>query len=114
RGTRASASAELQHLTDEHQRHDHRGGFEVQEYVAHWIPERGRKQSGGHDGDGTDAAGHADAETDQREHVQVAGTDRANSACEKRTARPQTHWRGRGQLAPRTERHWEETSQPAP
>ena len=101
RGAGAAARAQLQHLSEQHQRHDHRGGLEVDGHAAVVSAERRRKQPGREHGDQAVGVRDRDAEADQREHVRAAVRDRVAEADEERPAAPQHDRRGERQLEPR-------------
>ena len=64
-----AAGAKFQHLSQEHERDDGGGGFEVDRRRATHITERCRKHSGEYRGSHTKKVGHPRTHGDQREHV---------------------------------------------
>ena len=64
-----AAGAQLQHLTQEHQRGDHRGGLEVDRDHAAVSAERGRDQAGQERSDQAVGVGRPGAQRNEREHV---------------------------------------------
>ncbi len=92
RRARAAAGAQLQHLAEEHERDDHRRRLEVDGHLIAVAAERGREQPGRQRRDDAVAVGGADAERDQREHVQVAvdapTPSRGRRTASRPTARP--------------------------
>ena len=94
------ARPQFQHLAEQHQHGDHRGGLEIDRDRAVFGAERRRKDAGRDSGDDAVDPGDAGAERDQREHVEVAGDQRLPAALEERPARPQHDRRGEHQLHP--------------
>ena len=85
----ALAGAQLEHLAEQHQHGDDGRRLEIDRDRAVMAAERGRKDAGRERGDHAVGVGDAGAERDQREHVEVAGDQRAGAALEERPARPQ-------------------------
>ncbi len=92
------ARAQFEHLADQHQHGDHRGGFEINRRRAAVAAEGGREYAGREGGGEAVDVGDAGAHGDQREHVEIARDQRLRAAHEKRPARPQHHRRGEGEL----------------
>ena len=83
------ARPEFEHLSKQDKGRDDRRRFEIDRDRAVGAAERRREQSrrnGRHDAIGP---GHADAQGDQREHIEIAGLERRKSPLKKRPARPE-------------------------
>ena len=89
RRARPAAGAQLEHLAEQHERDDDRRRLEVDGDLIAVHAERRREQPGRQRRDHAVAVRGADAERDQREHVQVAVHDRRPAADEERPAAPQ-------------------------
>ena len=83
-----AARAQLEHLPEQHQRRDDRGGLEIDRHHPRRVRRRGRKKARENRRDDAVGVGNPDAERDQREHVEMAIDERAPSALEERLARP--------------------------
>src|SRR5712691_6757834 len=94
------ARAQLQHLPEQDQHRDHGRGFEIHRHGAFRAAERGRKQIRRECRDDAVDPGHSRAQRDQREHVEVAGEDRAPAAHEERPAGPQHDGGRKDELQP--------------
>jgi hypothetical protein len=94
------AGAQLQHLAEQHQDRDDRRRLEIDRdravIAAERLREDARRKGRGH----AVAEGDADAERDQREHVEIARDQRLPAAREERRARPQHHRCRERQLDP--------------
>ena len=87
---RAAARAQLQHLAEQHEHDDHRRRLEVDGDLTPCIAERRAGTGPGASvADDAVAVRRADAERDQREHVQVPVHDRRPAALEERPAAPE-------------------------
>src|SRR6185436_4202128 len=95
-----TARAQLQNLTEQHQRRNHRSGVEINADSAAVATERWRK------GIGKKRRRHAvnergaDADGDEREHIETAVDNRRPTALKKRPAAPKHYRRGENQLNP--------------
>ncbi len=96
RGGGLAAGAQLEHLAEQDQGHDHGGCFEVHRDLSVGSTKRGRERAGGDDCDDAVAESHRDPEPDQREHVGAQVFHRADRTHVERPPRPQAH-RGREQ-----------------
>ncbi len=97
--------AQLQHLTEQHQGHDHRGGFEVDRHLAAVTrSQRLGKETRRHQCQQARAVGRAGADGDEREHVGALVAERDPRALEERPAAPQHHGCREGELEPACER----------
>ena len=74
------ARAQLEHLAEQHQHRDHRGGLEIDRDAAVGGAEAGGEQAGRERGDHAVELGRAGAERDQREHVEAAVDQRVPAA----------------------------------
>ena len=87
RSAGAAPRAELQHLAEQHKHNDDGGGFEIHSNgPAH--AECVRKEIGRERRDDAEAVRRADAERDQREHVEVPAHERTPSRARKTASRP--------------------------
>ena len=105
------ARPELEHLSEQDKGRDDRRRFEIDRDRAVGAAERGREQArrdGRHDAIGP---GHADAQGDQREHVEIAGLERRKGSFEERPARPERHRRRERKLDPVGQSFRQETLQ---
>ena len=94
------AGAQFQHLAKQHEHGDHGGGFEIDRDRAAMAAE-GRREPAWRDGANEAVEiGHAGADRDQGEHVEIAREQRLPAAHEERPARPDHHGRGEDQLNP--------------
>ena len=89
RGARAPPRAQLEHLPEQHERHDHGGGLEVDRNAAAVRAEGSRIQAGRERREQAVAPGGSGAERDQREHVELPRPQRAPAAFEERLAAPE-------------------------
>jgi hypothetical protein len=96
---RAAAGTEFEHLTEQHQHHDHRGGLEVDGNLA-VVLHRMREQAGHEHRRGAKDECGAHADGNQREHVQVTRHDGTPAALDERPACPPDHRRGECELQP--------------
>ena len=97
---RAASGAKLQHLTEEHERDDDRRRLEVQRELATMRAEGRREPAREQDSDDAIEIRRAGAQTDQREHVQVAVHDGSPRALEERPPGPQDDRRREQRLQP--------------
>ena len=104
RRTGLTASPQFQDLAQQDQGHDDRRRFEIHGDVTGIIAKRGRKQIRQQDGNNAIHVGDADAQADQREHIEMTGHDRSPSTYKKRPRPPQHHRAGQKQFDPRTNR----------
>ena len=88
RAGRAGAGPKLQDLAEQHQRHDHGSGFEV-ERRSRLPVERARQNARESERDDAEAEGGSDAETDQAEHIEPPRNERAPREHEERPSTPQ-------------------------
>ncbi len=106
--------AELEHLAEQHERHDDGGGLVIDRDepmgVAHGVGEQPRRDRG----DQAVEKGSPGAEPDQGEHVEPARADRGEPAYEKRPAAPQHRRGGQRELEPLLRRRRQEGQQIAP
>ena len=99
-GAGAVACAQLHHLSQEYQGDDHRRRFEIHGDPARVIPEGGGEYVGCDGGDHAVDIGDASAESDKREHVEMAVFDGCPAPLKKRPSAPQ-HYRCReGEFEP--------------
>ncbi len=96
----ALARAQLQHLAEQHQHGDHRGGLEIDRHRPVMRAEGRREQPRQQRRRHAVEIGRAGAEGDQREHVEVARDERLRPALEERPARPQDDRRRQRELHP--------------
>ncbi len=89
RGAGPAARAQLEHLAEQHQRDDDRRRLEVDRDLAAVLAERGGEDAGEQRGDQAVDVGDADAEPDQREHVEAPVPHRLDGAHEERPGRPE-------------------------
>jgi hypothetical protein len=101
RRTRLAARAQLQHLPELHEHHDHRSRLEVDAHAAVVHAQGGGKDARDERGHNAVDPRHADAERDQREHVGAAVDDRLPAAHEERRTAPQHDRGGQQELEPR-------------
>ena len=94
------ARAQFEHLAEQHQHGDDRGGFEVDRDDAAVCRKLCRKQPRRERRDEAVEVGGADAERDQGEHVEPAVANGRPAAHEERPAGPQHHRRGEHELKP--------------
>ena len=91
---------QLQHLTEQHERHDDARGLEIKRQSPAVTPkgrgQRARKQLGDH----AEQVSGAGAERDQGEHIEAAVCDGLHTAHEERPASPQNDRRGQRELNP--------------
>ncbi len=92
--------AQLQHLTEQHQHGDNGRSLEIDRDRAVVAAKHRRKHTGRKRRDDAEGPGHAGAERDQREHVEVAARDRLRAAHEEGPAGPQHDRRGKDELHP--------------
>ena len=100
---RGAARAQLEHLAEEDERDDHRGGLEVHRRraaVAHAVGQGARRQHG----EDAPAECRRRAEGDQGEHVQVARHEGLPAAHEEGPAAPEHHRRRQQELNPERRR----------
>ena len=100
RGAGAAARPQLEHLAEEDQRDDHRRRLEVGADLAVLVAEGGGEEAGREPRGDAVEVGHADAEGDQREHVEAAVDERVPAADEERPAAPEHDRRGEQELEP--------------
>ncbi len=94
------ARAQLEHLSQQDENRDDRGGFEVNRDRAA-MPAEGCREALRRDGsDEAVDVGDARAHRDQREHVEIAREQRLPSAHEERPAGPEHNRGGEHQLDP--------------
>jgi hypothetical protein len=98
---RLAARAQLEQLSELYQHDDHRRGLEVHRHAAIGHAERVWEETGHQRGHDREEIGHADAERDQREHVEAAVDERLPAAGEERRPAPQYDRRRQHQLRPR-------------
>ena len=94
------AGAQLEHLAQQHEHGNDRGGFEVNRDRAAMSAEGGREDVGRDGADDAVDIGDTGAHRDQREHVEIARQQRLPAAHEEWPARPEHHGRGEDQLNP--------------
>ena len=94
------AGAQLQHLAEQHQYGNDRGGFEVDRNRAAMAAEGGREAAGREGADQAVEVGDTGAHRDQGEHVEIARLQRLPAAHKEGPARPQHHGRGEHHLDP--------------
>jgi hypothetical protein len=82
------------------QRHDDRGRFEVDADLPVVRPEGLGEYAGKSGGDNAVDPGDGDAECDQREHVEAAIDDRLPASDKERPPAPEHHWCGQHELDP--------------
>ena len=96
----ALARPEFEHLAQQHEDRDHRGGLEIDRDAAAGGMEAGGEQSGRNRGDDAVDPGRTGTEGDQREHVEAAANQRIPAASEEREPGPQHDRRGQDELQP--------------
>ena len=106
-GAGAAAGAEFHDLSEQDERGDGGGGFEVDVGISAHAAERVGKNSGREGGDHAVDVGDAGAEADQREHVRAAVDERRPEALEERQAAPEDDGRGESEFEPRQTRPFE-------
>ena len=79
---------QLEHLAEQDQRRDDRGGLEVDRDVPVMVAERGREDAGEERRDDAVDVRRAGAERDQREHVEAAVHDARPSRGRRTASRP--------------------------
>jgi len=94
------ARLEFENLPEQHERRNDRGRLEVHSDLAVAVVKRRREYPRQYGGDERIAERDADAECDQREHVEVARADRLYAAHEERPAAPGHDRCGQQQLHP--------------
>ncbi len=99
RAPRAAARPEFEHLSEEDQNDDHRGGLEVNGNLA-LVLHRVWEEPGREHRHGAESERRANADGDQGEHVQVPCDDGAPATPEERPGRPPHHGRGECKLNP--------------
>ena len=99
RAAGAAAGAQFEHLSEQDEHGDHRRRFEVDADLAVLLKRR-RKDAGREHHDRAVEPRHADADRDQREHVEVSVDERLPAAHEERPARPQHDRRAQRELHP--------------
>ncbi len=104
RASRASPRPQLEQLAEEHERHDHGGGLEVDRDAAAVAAEGSRIRTRSERREQAVAPGGAGPERDQREHVELSRPQRAPGALEERLASPEHDGRREQQLDPRERR----------
>ncbi len=100
RGVGAAACAQFQHLAQQDQGRDDGRGFEVDRNHAHLVVEVSRENARREHAHHAVGPGHGDAESDQREHIEVPGLDGLPAADEKWPTAPQHHRRRQQQFEP--------------
>ncbi len=98
--TRAAPRAQFEHLAEQHEHDDDRRRLEVDADLIAVRAERRRKQARRQRRDHAEPVGRADAERDQREHVQVPVHDRRPAPHEERPSAPQHDRSGQQELRP--------------
>ena len=84
-----SRALQLQHLAEQHQHGDDRGGLEIDRDRAVVAAElRAAKMSGAHGRERAVGPGHAGAHRDQREHVEVARLQTTGRRARRTASRP--------------------------
>jgi hypothetical protein len=101
RGARPAPGAQLEHLPEQHQRHDHGGRLEIHRNPAAMGAEGSRIQPGREGGEQAVAKGGSGAERDQREHVELPRPQRAPAPLEERLSAPEHDGRREQELDPR-------------
>ena len=92
------AGAQFQHLPEQHQHGDHRGGLEIKRDAAVRVAKRRRKQSGRESRHQAVDVSNADAHGDEREHIEMTRAERLDAAHKERPAAPQHHGRRQDEL----------------
>ena len=100
------AGAQLEHLAEQHQDGDDRGGLEIDRDRAVHAAEGGGKDARRQRGHDAVEPGHAGAERDQREHVEIARDERVPAAHEERPAGPQHDGRREHEAAASSNSCW--------
>ena len=95
-----SHRAELQHVAQDHQRHDHRGRLEIGPDRAVVLAKVRRKQVGQEYGGEAEDVGERHAEADQRVHVQRAMREGEPELAKDRPSDPEHDRRAEHQLDP--------------
>ena len=95
-----AAGAQLEDLTEQDQRRDGGGGFEVDVGLAAHAAECWRKDLREDGRDEAVEVGDARAHRDQREHVGGAVDDGGPAALEERPSAPENHRRGERKFDP--------------
>jgi hypothetical protein len=92
RSAGASAGPQLQHLSQQHEHHDHRRGLKVDGYDARvGLAERSGEEVWNHDRCRAVEIGRPNAQGDQRKHVETAVDETLPAASEKGPAAPSDH-----------------------
>ncbi len=94
------ACPQLENLAEQHQRDDHRCRFEIDADMSVLITKPVRKDLRRQHRNNAEQKCRASAHSNQGEHVEVHGLERAIAALEKRPAGPQDHGRRDDQLEP--------------
>ena len=99
RGARPAARLQFEHLSDEHEHDDDRCRLKINSHsamTAHRFREKSRRE---HRHRAVEEC-RADAERDQREHIEVPGTERLPPALKKRKTRHEDNGRAENGLNP--------------
>src|SRR5690606_18546790 len=96
----ALAGSKLQHLAEQDKNGDDGGCFEIDSDLSVIVAELRRKDVWRQQGDEAVGPGDAGAQSDQREHVEIARDQRGPAALEEWPARPEHHRRCKNKLEP--------------
>ncbi len=99
-GTGATAGAQLEHLPEQHQRDDHRGGLEVDRCGLGREAKRGRDDLGRDGRRGAVEPSGRYPQGDQGEHVEVAAAKRRDTPREERRPTVEHHRKTQRELDP--------------